>query len=120
MKIDIDKMISLVWDEWEADREYRMCKPEEKDRKYLYYHSSEECLYALKLVFKMNESQIDRMYTAARAFRKWSEKHEWQISMKPEMARQIGEWIFGEKILKPIWYWKDESLVTVKFETWYQ
>ena len=106
MKIDIEKLMYIVFDEFDyytTYKTYRITHPEpihydeykkwqnEYSRIYQSYEAASDKVYDIRDLFNMN---TDKLYIAARAYRKWQEKTHFEKCMPDKMAKKIGDWIF--------------------------
>ena len=77
----------------------RLITAEEKHIGYCYHRESAdtEKMTAIAEILDLDREAQDRLYSAARAAKKWYEKTKWQYLLKPEMLNQFEQYIFNGK-----------------------
>lgn len=69
---------------------------EEKHIGYCYHRESADS-EKITAIAEILDLDINKLYTAARAARKWYEKTEYQYCLKSEMLKQFEQYIFNGK-----------------------
>ncbi len=107
--IDIERLMDLVDEENNASSDYR-CKSKDlykgdleklaerkKDLEYAYHchERAEDAVRAIIEVFQLDKDQVNRLYIAGRAVKRWRDRTEWARLIPDTMQKQIERFIFG-------------------------
>ena len=116
LNIDIERLFDLVVEWNDAEYDYRKSSrdlykkrgygvnldkgnktPEEKHIEYMYHSSntSSNVITSIIEVMSLDRDQICRLYSAARAYKRWYQDTEWQICMPEELKDRLFAYVIG-------------------------
>lgn len=73
-------------------------RTDEERRIAYYYHSSADTgntVYGIISVLGLDRDQVGRLYTAARAMKRWYEDTEWQRLPSEKLMDRLGKYVMG-------------------------
>lgn len=108
--IDIERLMDLLDDESNAYNDYcykaktlysgpfDKLSERKKNLEYAdhYHDRAQDATRAIIEVFRMNADQVEQLYIAGRAVKRWRVRTEWARLIPDEMQKQIERFIFGE------------------------
>ena len=120
MRLNFDNLLTVVTEEMDASRESRPALARwrrktgrrtysleetirDRDVNHIHYLSevdekARNASWTVCHVLQMNREQIERLYKAARAVRKWSEATDWQLCLSYETLSKLEKYVSGEPL----------------------
>ena len=85
----------------------RLDNPKTDEERHICYfskwsNSASDVVYAMRDLFKMDSDMFDRLWSAARAMKKWCVKTNWERCLPDELKDRLKEYVFGKEE-KPSW-----------------
>lgn len=107
--IDIERLMDLVDEESNAyfdychksktlyNGDFEKLAERKKSLEYAhhYHDRAEDATRAIIEVFRLDKEQVERLYIAGRAVKRWRIRTEWARLIPDEMQKQIEPFIFG-------------------------
>lgn len=114
--IDIERLMDLVDDESNAYFDYcyksktlyngdfdNLAERKQSLEYACHYHDrAQDATRAILDVFRLDKEQIERLYIAGRAVKKWRIRTEWARLIPDAMQKQIKHFIFGDLPTPPL------------------